>query len=193
MKSSKPRTILIADPSEVILQGLAALVEKAGGGEPYLCNTWNDALRIAEPGQVRCIIFGSGLAAEWFFLKSQLLKNFENALWAAFVYAPFFYEKEPSLKKIFRITDNYEEIISGIKKLLIQENPDELAVQQLTDREIEVLRLLVKGLSQKEIADILKVSIHTVISHRKNISEKTGIKSIAGLTIFAITQKYITP
>lgn len=105
----------------------------------------------------------------------------------------FFYEKEPSLKKIFRITDNYEEIISGIKKLLIQENPDELAVQQLTDREIEVLRLLVKGLSQKEIADILKVSIHTVISHRKNISEKTGIKSIAGLTIFAITQKYITP
>lgn len=104
-----------------------------------------------------------------------------------------FLRKRTLLKKIFRITDNYEEIISGIKKLLIQENPDELAVQQLTDREIEVLRLLVKGLSQKEIADILKVSIHTVISHRKNISEKTGIKSIAGLTIFAITQKYITP
>lgn len=193
MKTSKIRTILIADPSEVVLQGLATLVEKAGGSEPYLCNTWNDALRIAEPSQIKCIIFGSGLAAEWFFLKNQLIKNFENALWAAFIYAPFFYEKDPLLKKIFRITDNYEETISGIKKLLAQENPDGLTVQQLTDRELEVLRLLVKGLSQKEIADVLKVSIHTVISHRKNISEKTGIKSIAGLTIFAITQKFITP
>ena len=62
---------------------------------------------------------------------------------------------------------------------------------ELTRREIEVLQLLTKGYANKEIADQLFVSIHTVISHRKNISEKTGIKSASGLTMYAILKKII--
>jgi DNA-binding NarL/FixJ family response regulator len=62
---------------------------------------------------------------------------------------------------------------------------------ELTRREIEVLQLVAKGHSNKEIADHLFVSIHTVISHRKNISEKTGIKSASGLTMYAILKKII--
>ena len=50
---------------------------------------------------------------------------------------------------------------------------------------------MVAGHSNKEIADKLNISIHTVISHRKNITEKTGIKSLSGLTIFAISKKII--
>jgi len=49
----------------------------------------------------------------------------------------------------------------------------------------------VKGFSNKEVADNLNISIHTVISHRKNISQKTGIKSQSGLTIYAISNKII--
>ena len=62
---------------------------------------------------------------------------------------------------------------------------------ELTKREIEVLQLVTKGHSNKEIADILFVSAHTVISHRKNISEKTGIKSASGLTMYAILKKIV--
>jgi DNA-binding NarL/FixJ family response regulator len=62
---------------------------------------------------------------------------------------------------------------------------------ELTKREIEVLQLLTKGHSNKEIADQLFVSTHTVISHRKNISEKTGIKSASGLTMYAILKKIV--
>jgi len=62
---------------------------------------------------------------------------------------------------------------------------------ELTKREIEVLQLITKGHSNKEIADQLFVSTHTVISHRKNISEKTGIKSASGLTMYAILKKII--
>jgi DNA-binding NarL/FixJ family response regulator len=62
---------------------------------------------------------------------------------------------------------------------------------ELTKREIEVLQLITKGYSNKEIADQLFVSTHTIISHRKNISEKTGIKSASGMTMYAILKKII--
>lgn len=56
---------------------------------------------------------------------------------------------------------------------------------ELSDREREVLILVAQGCSSKEIADRLFISIHTVNTHRKNITRKTGIKSVAGLTVYA--------
>ncbi len=61
----------------------------------------------------------------------------------------------------------------------------------LTDRETDVLKLVAFGKTNKEIASELFISIHTVISHRKNITEKLGIKSISGLTVYAILNKLI--
>ena len=65
------------------------------------------------------------------------------------------------------------------------------AGHELTAREIEVLVLVVKGLINKEIADRLNISLTTVISHRKNITEKLGIKSVSGLTIYAVMRGYV--
>ncbi len=56
----------------------------------------------------------------------------------------------------------------------------------LTARETDVLRLVTQGLLNKEIADRLDISLHTVISHRKNITSKLGIKTVSGLTIYAL-------
>ncbi len=61
----------------------------------------------------------------------------------------------------------------------------------LSAREIEVLILITKGLINKEIADKLNISLTTVISHRKNITEKLGIKSVSGLTIYAVMNGYV--
>lgn len=61
----------------------------------------------------------------------------------------------------------------------------------LTDRETEILKLVALGNASKEIADKLNISTHTVITHRKNITEKLGIKSISGLTVYAILNKII--
>lgn len=58
--------------------------------------------------------------------------------------------------------------------------------EELSRREIDVLIQIVKGLSNKEIADALCLSTHTVMSHRKNIVRKLNIHSTAGLTIYAI-------
>lgn len=62
---------------------------------------------------------------------------------------------------------------------------------ELSAREIEVLVLVTKGLINKEIADKLNISLTTVISHRKNITEKLGIKSVSGLTIYAVMHGYV--
>lgn len=61
----------------------------------------------------------------------------------------------------------------------------------LTKREVSVLVLVAEGFMNKEIADKLNVSVYTVISHRKNITRKTGIKSVAGLTIYAMVNNLI--
>lgn len=57
---------------------------------------------------------------------------------------------------------------------------------ELSDREKEILVSVAKGLINKEIAEKHNISINTVITHRKNITRKTGIKTVAGLTVYAI-------
>lgn len=60
------------------------------------------------------------------------------------------------------------------------------SANDLSPRETEVLALVARGCINKEIADRLHISLTTVISHRKNITEKLGIKSVSGLTIYAV-------
>ncbi|OYT15287.1 MAG: hypothetical protein B7C24_13760 [Bacteroidetes bacterium 4572_77] len=61
----------------------------------------------------------------------------------------------------------------------------------LSDREMDVLRDVALGKTNKEIADDLFISSHTVITHRKNITRKLGIKTVSGLTVYAILNKII--
>lgn len=63
---------------------------------------------------------------------------------------------------------------------------------QLTNRETEILRLIVKGYLNKEIADELNISHNTVLTHRKNIITKTGIKTVSGLTFYCIRKGLIS-
>lgn len=56
----------------------------------------------------------------------------------------------------------------------------------LTPRETEVLKEVARGRLNKEIADRLNISLTTVISHRKNLTEKLGVKTVSGLTIYAV-------
>ena len=62
---------------------------------------------------------------------------------------------------------------------------------ELSEREKEILVAVARGLTNKEIADQYCISIHTVISHRKNIARKTGIKSVSGLTVYALLNRMI--
>ena len=69
--------------------------------------------------------------------------------------------------------------------------PRALQAKVLTDREIEVLSLIVQGYINKEIADQLNIGLTTVITHRKNIMDKLGLKSVSALTIYAVMHGYV--
>ena len=63
--------------------------------------------------------------------------------------------------------------------------------EELSGREKEILVCVAKGMLNKEIADQFNISIYTVITHRKNITRKTGIKTVAGLTVYALLNNLI--
>lgn len=69
--------------------------------------------------------------------------------------------------------------------------PKVLQQKILTDREIEVMSLIVQGYINKEIADKLNIGLATVITHRKNIMDKLGLKSVSALTIYAVMHGYV--
>ena len=69
--------------------------------------------------------------------------------------------------------------------------PEILNKKILSDREIEVMSLIVQGYINKEIADKLNIGLATVITHRKNIMDKLGMKSVSALTIYAVMHGYV--
>lgn len=77
------------------------------------------------------------------------------------------------------------DVISAFERFCKVENEEEMTTE-LSAREIEVLKELVNGLTIKEIADKLCISANTASSHRKNISAKLGIRSVSGLSVYAI-------
>ena len=82
------------------------------------------------------------------------------------------------------IYDNYARIIQKLKSAMEENalNPRS-DLNELSARERDILTAVAKGKTNKEIADEFNISIYTVISHRRNISQKLGINSIPGLTV----------
>lgn len=83
------------------------------------------------------------------------------------------------------------EIKGKLKEFLAPQDDGDDTRGDLSAREIEVLRLIAAGKINKEIADELCISVNTVITHRKNLSSKLGIKSASGLSLYAMMNGFI--
>lgn len=89
---------------------------------------------------------------------------------------------------LFDDAESLEKKISELMNLTEEEDADQNALSQ---REKEIIGCVVRGMTNKEIAEKLFISVHTVITHRRNITRKLQIHSAAGLTIYAIVNKLV--
>lgn len=72
--------------------------------------------------------------------------------------------------------------------IISEENEKGCEGVELTEREVDIIKLIAKGYTNKEVADQLNISAHTVNTHRKNIMAKLNIKNVAGLVVYAFQE-----
>jgi len=84
-----------------------------------------------------------------------------------------------------------DKIFSVLEKTLKSKSKNNEASSILSERETEVLKLVALGYTNQQIAEKLYISKHTVISHRKNLTSKLGIKTVSGLTVYAVLNNLI--
>lgn len=186
----KKEKILLVEKSAIVAQGLTALLNE---GTSFEVAAVADSLdRIAE----RLIVVKPDLIV----LNPQLVDYSKRHSFrvlfqdspqvpiVALVYSYFDQQWLRSFNGIIEITDDRKKIESHLTEVLQADNApsDGPDLYELSEREREVLIELANGLSNKEIATKLHISVHTAITHRKNIVKKTGIKSVAGLTVYAM-------
>jgi DNA-binding NarL/FixJ family response regulator len=121
----------------------------------------------------------------------QRLKLDKKMVVIALVYNMIDEQFYQSYDAVIRINDSEANIENILTNALKNGNSRETGQDDLSDRETEILKSLVKGMSNKEIADHHNISIHTVITHRRNIARKLEIHSVSGLTIYAIINKLV--
>ncbi len=96
-------------------------------------------------------------------------------------------------REAIELSDNKQKVANKIFNLI--NNSDDSSSQNesidLSNRETDVLVCVAKGMTNKDISDMLNISVHTVITHRKNIVKKTGIKSVSGLTVYALLNNLV--
>ncbi len=105
------------------------------------------------------------------------------------------YADEEALRQwdgVIGLMDSPTSIIKKVRTTLEgREDSPKPEGEELSVREKEILVCVAKGMLNKEIADQYNISIYTVITHRKNITRKTGIKTVAGLTVYALLNNLI--
>lgn len=184
--------ILVAIANTVQRKGLEALIRETDAQlKIYGIGTANELDELLEKLKPSLIYIHSA-----FIQNLRIINMNENEVRVVRVidHKPEVFSNDNSLFNILFLDDEEQHLIKNIKRNIALSQKQErqnTAESDLSDREQDILREIALGKTNKEIADILFISAHTVITHRKNITRKLGIKSVSGLTVYAILNKII--
>ena len=196
MAEARTYRTIIFEPSEIVAAGLRRIlsgsefriIDTVAGSLPEIM----DDIAQHEPDVV--VINPSLLSeAERRSTPREIFPKLHDKVLAAFVHTLFDEEQLRGFDTVISIYDPAQQVVRKLRKALEQTGTPQTQgdTYELSEREREILVSVARGLTNKEIADQHNISIHTVISHRKNISRKTGIKTIAGLTVYALLNNMI--
>jgi len=194
MRSNSKKTLLII-PSIIMARGLESIFADMGEFETIglltdLSRSSETRLRNMDADII--IIDPMVFSSESRMNCRNILAEHSSAAVIAFMSSPM---SEESLRQFDDVIGPYDEPVTVIKKMRAAIEPRQDAPkaegEELSQREKEILVCVAKGMLNKEIADTFNISIYTVITHRKNITRKTGIKTVAGLTVYALLNNLI--
>ena len=190
--------IASAEPAELMRIGLGTILKRFSGFQIQLVelaqgSAWKDSLRLHHPDIliVNPIIPG--------YQDLQQIKEetgCETMKCIALVAAPIEATQLQHYDEQIHVYDSSQTIRHKLESLFHEEEDEEDKENedenQLSSREKEIVICVVKGMTNREIADRLFLSTHTVVTHRRNITRKLQIHSPSGLTVYAIVNKLVT-
>ena len=166
------------------LQGLY-LTEVFDGSEKHLI----EKINALKPD---CIILNPEMIKD--FLNSFVLSLNNEATLIGLISNDTPSQIKSRFKYSLNINDDKHELINNFKNIIgFSKSNRKMASknQSLSKREITILKNITLGLTNQEVAEKLFLSVHTVMTHRKNITKKLGIKTVSGLTVYALLNKII--
>lgn len=191
MRNKKYRVVII-EPAEIVALGIKNILSSTNNFElTHHFTSITKALEKAHILNADIIIVNPQFTT---YQKKNILKEFgSNIKFAAILYTYIEKEQISNFKEVIEIYDTPADIIKKLNNLLksTNHNSNIKETEELSGREKEILIAVSKGFTNKEIASQFNISIHTVISHRKNISKKTGIKSASGFAVYALLNNLI--
>ncbi|MCD8072749.1 MAG: LuxR C-terminal-related transcriptional regulator [Alistipes sp.] len=190
MKDSGRFRVALVEPSAIVATGISTVLSQSGIYEVagvILENSYiAERLRMLDPD---IVILNPSLLDR---SRSQPVRVqypfLQEYLMVAIAYELY---PETLLKQfdvVVTIHDEPRHIVRKLRSAMDEKTgaQDTAISYELSEREKEILVSVAKGATNKEIASEHNISVHTVISHRKNITRKTGIKTVSGLTIYAV-------
>jgi DNA-binding NarL/FixJ family response regulator len=188
-----PKTnFVIAEKSYLIRKGLISLIDKIPNTHIIHEIDQSDELFTIHISDADFIIINSNLINQ--DLENKLKHETESG--QLILISDIENKRSNSIKwtEKFEINESQNSILKKLNKLIgnrVSDKSKSITPDEISDREADILRNIALGYSNKEIADKLFISTHTVVTHRKNITRKLGIKTVPGLTIYAILNKLI--
>ena len=193
MKSQEIIHVAVADTSIIVRSGLVAVLKRLPDLNIQTIEvTSKEGLQHCMEAHCPDILIVSPLFEGWFDLDSfKQIYGQQELKVVALVSVVMDANQLRGYDEQINLVDDVDKLTQKIASLMNVAADDENELDALSQREKEIIGCIVRGMTNKEIAEKLFISVHTVITHRRNITRKLQIHSAAGLTIYAIVNKLV--